>query len=72
MNDQRVGPGSDDVAQREDVGLADRLLREEFAEEGAMQLPALPARSRSHRVGMLAGLGVVGVLLAVLLIVAPG
>jgi cytoskeletal protein RodZ len=29
-------------------------------------------RSRSHRVGMLAGLGVVGALLAVLLVFAPG
>jgi hypothetical protein len=34
--------------------------------------PKRPPRSRSHRGGMLAGLGVVGALLAVLVVLAPG
>jgi hypothetical protein len=34
--------------------------------------PRRPPRSRSHRGGMLAGLGVVGALLAVLVVLAPG
>ena len=41
-------------------------IHEEFAE------PARTAASRSHRTGMLAGLGVVGALLAVLVVLSPG
>jgi hypothetical protein len=41
-------------------------IHEEFAE------PARPPRTRSHRTGMLAGLVVVGALLAVLVLLAPG
>ena len=40
-------------------------IHEEFAE------PARPPRFRSHRAGMLAGLGVVGALLAVLVLLGP-
>jgi hypothetical protein len=90
MNDEWVGPTSDDLAQS-DSGLVDHLIREEFARTrgdsattagvhvhqefaevagGPMQAP--PPRSRSHRAGTLAGLAVVGVLLAVLVVVAPG
>ena len=95
MNDQWAGPSPDDLAQPEDSGLADRLIREEFArapadsvptagahlhqefaeeraEGGTVPLPAPPPHSRSHRAGTLAGLGVVGALLAVLVVVAPG
>jgi hypothetical protein len=90
MNDERAGPSSDDLVQPDDPGLADRLMREEFAraptkstgtagvrvhqefaEVDAVPMPASP-RSRSHRAGTLAGLGVVGILLAVLVVVAPG
>jgi hypothetical protein len=93
MNDERARRSPHDLAQPEDSGLADRLLREEFArspadparaagvhvpreyaapgpEGGAAPVP--PPRSRSHRAGTLAGLGIVGVLLAVLVVVAPG
>jgi hypothetical protein len=95
MNDGWAGPNSDDVAQPEDSGLADRLLRDEFARasadsattagvavhqefaEGGRGGNAVPFRatergSRSHRAGTLVGLGVVGTLLAVLVVVAPG
>jgi hypothetical protein len=89
MNDEWAGPSSHDLAQPEDSGLADRLIREEFARDpaastagvhihqefaagGAVPMQAQPPRSRSHRAGTLAGLGVVGVLLAVLVVVAPG
>jgi len=41
-------------------------IHEEFAE------PARVPRARSHRTGMLAGLGVVGALLAVLVVLSPG
>jgi hypothetical protein len=41
-------------------------IHEEFAE------PARVPRARSHRTGMLAGLGVVGALLAVLVMLSPG
>src|SRR5579872_4660476 len=41
-------------------------IHDEFA------APRRAARTRSHRTGMLAGLGVVGILLAVLVIVGPG
>jgi hypothetical protein len=41
-------------------------IHEEFA------APVRPPRSRSHRTGMLAGLGVVGALLAVLVLLSPG
>lgn len=43
-----------------------KAIHEEFAE------PARPPRFRSHRAGMLAGLAVVGALLAVLVLLAPG
>jgi hypothetical protein len=46
-----------------DTGAA---IHEEFAE------PARAPRTRSHRTGMLAGLGVVGALLAVLVVLSPG
>jgi hypothetical protein len=92
MNDEWAGPSSHDLAQADDTGLADRLLRAEFtrapadpatspgvahsrrepAEGGTVPLSAPPSRARSHRAGMLAGLGVVGVLLGVLVVVAPG
>jgi hypothetical protein len=45
---------------------AGAAIHEEFAE------PVPPPRSRSHRTGMLAGLGVVGALLAVLVLLSPG
>jgi hypothetical protein len=45
---------------------AGAAIHEEFAE------PVPPSRSRSHRTGMLAGLGVVGALLAVLVVLSPG
>lgn len=41
-------------------------IHEEFAE------PVRPSALRSHRTGMLAGLGVVGALLAVLVVLSPG
>jgi len=41
-------------------------IHEEFAE------PARVPRARSHRTGMMAGLGVVGALLAVLVVLSPG
>lgn len=41
-------------------------IHEEFA------APSRPSTSRSHRTGMLAGLGVVGALLAVLVVLSPG
>jgi hypothetical protein len=41
-------------------------IHEEFAE------PDRPSPSRNHRTGMLAGLGVVGALLAVLVLLSPG
>ena len=90
MNDEWAGPSSDDLAQPEYTGLADRLIRGEFAcapadsvttpgvhihrefAEGRVPSPAPSPRSRSHRAGTLAGLGVVGALLAVLVVVAPG
>lgn len=50
-----------------DAGLAaGAAIHEEFAE------PARVPRARSHRTGMLAGLGVVGALLAVLVMLSPG
>jgi hypothetical protein len=45
---------------------AGAAIHEEFAE------PDRPSVSRNHRTGMLAGLGVVGALLAVLVILSPG
>jgi hypothetical protein len=45
---------------------AGATIHEEFAEA------APPSKSRSHRTGMLAGLGVVGALLAVLVMLSPG
>lgn len=48
------------------VVVAESAIHEEFAE------PVRPSTSRSHRAGMLAGLGVVGALLAVLVVLSPG
>jgi hypothetical protein len=45
---------------------AEGAIHEEFAE------PVRPSTARSHRTGMLAGLGVVGALLAVLVVLSPG
>ncbi len=126
MDEEDPGPGPGDTAASEDPGLAERLIREEFAGAapthrvrghvddgedvgaddtliapaaldtaevpvveaegpitaavpmGASRIheefarPARKARFRSHRAGMLAGLGVVGALLAVLVLLAPG
>lgn len=47
---------------------AGATIHEEFAEP----VPPRRERSRSHRAGMLAGLGVVGALLAVLVVLSPG
>jgi hypothetical protein len=53
-------------ASGETAVVSGAAIHEEFAE------PAPPAKSRSHRTGMLAGLGVVGALLAVLVVLSPG
>lgn len=61
------GVAFEETAQIPVVGTpASTRIHEVFAE------PARPPRSRSHRAGMLAGLGVVGVLLAALVLLAPG
>jgi len=54
------------VAAAAPAGAPGAAIHEEFAEL------APPPRSRSHRTGMLAGLGVVGALLAVLVVLSPG
>lgn len=54
------------VAATAAAGESLKTIHEEFAE------PARPPRFRSHRAGMLAGLAVVGALLAVLVLLAPG
>lgn len=115
MDEQVTGLLSGEAAAPEESGLAERLIREEFAETthahrawfqraelasvfdetaqvpivaaapadhmpvtdpGAIHEefaePSRPPRFRSHRAGMLAGLGVVGALLAVLVLLAPG
>ena len=66
--------GFEDTAQVPVVATADKTnavgaaaIHEEFAAD-----PARRPRARSHRTGMLAGLGVVGALLAVLVLLAPG
>ena len=56
--------GSD--AGAHDVRTAGGAIHEEFAETVPL------SGSRSHRTGMLAGLGVVGLLLAVLVVLSPG
>ncbi len=110
MNDKRAGPDPGEATRPEVSGMAERLIRDEFAppvaedpvpppateptpavaaatvgdgaqdhihdefsEEEPGLAPDTPGpRSRSHRTGMLAGLAVVGALLALLVIVAPG
>jgi len=57
------------------VAPAASLVAEKSARASVHQESAEPVRlprSRSHRTGMLAGLGVVGVLLAVLVLLSPG
>jgi hypothetical protein len=54
-------PGADDT-----IVLAAPIIHEEFAQ------PKSAPNSRSYRTGMLAGLGVVGALLVVLVVFAPG
>ena len=54
-------PGADDT-----IVMGAPIIHEEFAQ------PKRPSKSRSHRTGMLAGLGVVGALLVVLVVFAPG
>ncbi|HEY6473650.1 MAG TPA: hypothetical protein VIY26_12215 [Acidimicrobiales bacterium] len=54
-------PAADDT-----IVLAAPIIHEEFTQ------PKRAPKSRSHRAGMLAGLGVVGVLLVVLVVFAPG
>jgi hypothetical protein len=48
------------------AGQTGQPIHEEFA------APARPSGARSHRTGMLAGLGIVGALLAVLVLLSPG
>lgn len=61
--------GVEDTARIPVVATAEgaATIHEEFA-----AAPPRRPRARSHRTGMLAGLGVVGVLLAVLVLLAPG
>jgi hypothetical protein len=56
--------GAEGLAE-ETIVVGASIIHEEFA-------PPRAPRSRSHRGGMLAGLGVVGALLAVLVLLAPG
>ncbi|HWD56603.1 MAG TPA: hypothetical protein VG346_15875 [Acidimicrobiales bacterium] len=58
--------GSEPPSAEETIAVSTAAIHEAFAE------PKRQPRSRSHRGGMLAGLGVVGVLLAVLVLLAPG
>jgi hypothetical protein len=54
------------AARAAEATLAGAAIHEEFAEQDR------PSPSRNHRTGMLAGLGVVGALLAVLVLLSPG
>jgi hypothetical protein len=54
------------VAPATPTRAAGAAIHEEFAD------PGRPSQSRSHRTGMLAGLGVVGALVAVLVLFSPG
>jgi hypothetical protein len=61
-----VSVGATSAPSGDTAAEAGGAIHEEFAE------PARVSRARSHRTGMLAGLGVVGVLLAVLVLLSPG
>ncbi len=63
---EAVGPVFDATAEVPVVAVGAAAIHEAFVE------PRRAPRSRSHRGGMLAGLGVVGALLAVLVVLAPG
>ncbi len=63
MDDGATGAGGERLDER---AVAESLIHEEFADAGVATQP------RSHRAGVLGGLAVVGILLAVLVLVSPG
>jgi len=66
MDEDGIGPGPGEGGAPVADGDARHLIHPEFADAPPEQQP------RSHRAGMLAGLAVVGLLLAVLVAFAPG